>query len=92
MQKQWDCEKHSPASPTVKASNARHLIGSALPSALIITRYSGSAEVDTLAVLEELKDMAADVAEGAHGRGRRARRTVRFAIPPPPVFLLLPRV
>lgn len=64
MQKQRNCEKHSPASPTAKASNARHLVGSAMPSALIITRYSGSAEVDALAVLEELKDMAADVADG----------------------------
>lgn len=64
IQKQWGREEHSPASTTAKASGARHLVCSALPSALITSRYSGSSEVDVLAVLEELKGMAADVAEG----------------------------
>lgn len=50
--------------PIAKANSAGHLVGSAFPSALITSRYSGSAEVDVLAVLEELKGMAADVADG----------------------------
>lgn len=64
MQKQWDRDKNTPASQTAKARSARLLIGSALPSALITSRYSCSSEVDDLAVLEELKAMAADVADG----------------------------
>lgn len=64
IQKQRRQEENSPASPTAKESGARHLVGSALPSALITSRYSGSAEVDVLAVLEELKVMSQDVADG----------------------------
>ncbi len=64
MEKQFGREENSPASSTAKASGARHLVGSALPSALITSRYSGSAEVDALAVLGELKVMAQDVADG----------------------------
>ena len=64
MQKQSSCHSQPPALRTAKANSARHLVGSALPSALITSRYSGSAEVDALAVLEELKVMAADVADG----------------------------
>lgn len=52
------------APTTAKANSARHLIGSALPSALIIHRYSGTAEVDALGLVDELKVMAADVADG----------------------------
>lgn len=57
-------EERTSTRPKTKDNNARRIIGSALPSALITTRYSGSNEVDALAVLEELKDMAADVADG----------------------------
>lgn len=64
MKKQLGREEHSHASPTAKANGACHLVGSALPSALITSRYNGSAEVDAVAVLEELKVMAADVADG----------------------------
>jgi hypothetical protein len=64
MQKQWDRDKNTSASQTAKARSARLLIGSSLPSALIINCYSGSAEADALSLLDELKGMAAKVADG----------------------------
>lgn len=65
MQEQIADNKRPSDPPTTKANSARHLVGSALPSALITSRYSSSADVDAVAVLEELKIMAAEVADGS---------------------------
>lgn len=60
---QVPCEAFFDVAPAY-GNGADHLVGSALPSALITTRYSGTSEVDAIAVLESLKRMAAEVGDG----------------------------